>query len=110
MITTDDAKRIARELSRTIELSHSQALETIARASGHRDWNTFVAAAAPDHGDTEPVARQRVIPILRIFDHQLAREFYCQFLGFTWDWQHQFEPDLPVYAQVDRSGCVLHLS
>ncbi|AKT50579.1 glyoxalase superfamily protein [Arsenicicoccus sp. oral taxon 190] len=45
-----------------------------------------------------------------MFDRVLAREFYCAFLGFEWQWEHQFAPDLPVYAQVAREGRVLHLS
>jgi catechol 2,3-dioxygenase-like lactoylglutathione lyase family enzyme len=49
-------------------------------------------------------------PVLRIFDEDKAREFYLGFLGFTLDWEHRFEPDLPLYAQVSRSGVVLHLS
>lgn len=39
-----------------------------------------------------------------------ASGFYCDFLGFTWQWQHQFEPTLPVYAQLERGGTILHLS
>jgi len=50
------------------------------------------------------------IPVLRIFDVAKAQEFYCGFLGFAWDWQHQFEPDLPVFAQVSRAGLLLFLS
>ena len=50
------------------------------------------------------------IPILRIFDLAKAGEFYRDFLGFAWDWEHRFEPDLPVYAQVSRAGLRLHLS
>lgn len=49
-------------------------------------------------------------PILRIFDEAKAREFYLDFLGFTIDWQHRFEPGLPLYLQVTRAGCRLHLS
>jgi uncharacterized glyoxalase superfamily protein PhnB len=49
-------------------------------------------------------------PILRIFDEAKAREFYLDFLGFQVDWEHRFEPDLPLYMQVSRDGCVLHLS
>ena len=52
----------------------------------------------------------RTTPILRIFDEAKAREFYVDFLGFTIDWEHRFEPGLPLYAQVSRDGCVLHLS
>ncbi len=51
-----------------------------------------------------------VTPILRIFDEAKAREFYVGFLGFQVDWEHRFEPGLPLYLQVSRDGCVLHLS
>lgn len=51
-----------------------------------------------------------VTPILRIFDEAKAREFYVGFLGFRVDWEHRFEPGLPLYLQVARDGCILHLS
>lgn len=51
-----------------------------------------------------------VTPILRIFDEAKAREFYLGFLGFTADWEHRFDPGLPLYLQVSRGACVLHLS
>lgn len=51
-----------------------------------------------------------VVPILRIFDVARAREFYCDFLGFTVEWEHRFSPDAPLYMQVKRSGVSLHLS
>jgi uncharacterized glyoxalase superfamily protein PhnB len=52
----------------------------------------------------------RTSPILRIFDEGLARAFYVDFLGFTWDWEHRFEDNSPLYAQVSRAGLTLHLS
>jgi uncharacterized glyoxalase superfamily protein PhnB len=52
----------------------------------------------------------RPTPILRIFDEHKAREFYVGFLGFSVDWEHRFAPDAPLYMQVSRGGCVLHLS
>ena len=51
-----------------------------------------------------------VTPILRIFDEAKARQFYVDYLGFTVDWEHRFAPDLPLYLQIARDGCVLHLS
>lgn len=51
-----------------------------------------------------------ITPILRIFDEAKAREFYVDFLGFQVDWEHRFEPGLPLYLQVSRDECVLHLS
>jgi catechol 2,3-dioxygenase-like lactoylglutathione lyase family enzyme len=52
----------------------------------------------------------RTVPILRSFDEAKAREFYVGFLGFNVDWEHRFEPDLPLYMQVSRDGIVLHIS
>ena len=49
----------------------------------------------------------KVTPILRIFDEAKAREFYVDFLGFRVDWEHRFEPGLPLYLQVSREGCAL---
>jgi catechol 2,3-dioxygenase-like lactoylglutathione lyase family enzyme len=49
-------------------------------------------------------------PILRIFDEAKAKEFYVDFLGFSLDWEHRFEPGLPLYLQVSRGSCFLHLS
>ncbi|EHK62878.1 glyoxalase/bleomycin resistance protein/dioxygenase superfamily protein 23 [Achromobacter arsenitoxydans SY8] len=53
---------------------------------------------------------QAAIPILRIFSVEKARDFYLDFLGFTWDWEHRFEAGFPLYAQVHRGDLVLHLS
>jgi uncharacterized glyoxalase superfamily protein PhnB len=51
-----------------------------------------------------------VTPILRIFDEAKAREFYVDFLGFTVDFEHRFEAGAPLYMQVSRGDCLLHLS
>jgi catechol 2,3-dioxygenase-like lactoylglutathione lyase family enzyme len=50
------------------------------------------------------------VPILRILDEAKAREFYAEFLGFAFDWEHRFEPGTPLYAQISRGDCRLHLS
>jgi len=50
------------------------------------------------------------IPILRSFSEAKAREFYIDFLGFTVEWEHRFESDLPLYMEIKRGGLVLHLS
>ncbi len=50
------------------------------------------------------------IPVFRIFSVEKAREFYLDYLGFSLDWEHRFEPDLPLYMQVSRGPLVLHLS
>ncbi|MYM80977.1 VOC family protein [Duganella sp. FT50W] len=51
-----------------------------------------------------------ITPILRCFDEAKTREFFLDFLGFQVDWEHRFEDGLPLYMQVSRDGCVLHLS
>ena len=50
------------------------------------------------------------VPILRIFDVDKARQFYVGFLGFQVDWEHRFDATAPLYMQVSRAGCRLHLS
>ncbi len=49
-------------------------------------------------------------PILRMFDVAKAREFYIEYLSFNVDWEHRFEPKLPLYMSVTRGGCTLHLT
>lgn len=51
-----------------------------------------------------------VVPILRIFDEDAAREFYIDFLGFSVDWEHRFGENMPLYMQVSLNGCTLHLT
>ena len=50
------------------------------------------------------------IPILRIFSEDKAKEFYLEFLGFSLQWEHRFEANFPLYAQIKRSELTLHLS
>lgn len=50
------------------------------------------------------------VPILRSFDEEHARAFWCDWLGFEVDWEHRFEPDLPLYMQVRLGECLIHLS
>lgn len=53
---------------------------------------------------------QPAVPILRVFDEVKARDFYLGFLGFTLDWDHRFEPGMPLYMQISRGRCAIHLS
>ena len=52
----------------------------------------------------------KAIPVLRIFDEAKAREFYLGFLGFNVEFEHRFEPSLPLYMGIERAGLSLHLS
>ena len=57
-----------------------------------------------------PLQTLATIPVLRIFDIAKAREFYLDYMGFKVDWEHRFEPTLPLYMQISRGNLVLHLS
>jgi len=52
----------------------------------------------------------RIIPTLRSFDEAKAKEFYVGFLEFKVDWEHHFEDNTPLYMQISKDGCVIHLS
>lgn len=53
---------------------------------------------------------KQTIPILRIFDVQKAKDFYCGFLGFEVQWEHHFDDDSPAYIEVSRNDMTIHLS
>ncbi len=53
---------------------------------------------------------QKNIPILRIFDVAKAKEFYIDWLGFTIEFEHQFEPDTPYYIGIKKDDIQIHLS
>lgn len=40
----------------------------------------------------------------------LAREFYVDYLGCSWDWESREPATAPLYAQVSRDALRLHLS
>ncbi len=49
-------------------------------------------------------------PILRMFDVDKARDFYIGYLGFQVNWEHRFGDNFPLYLEIARGGCVIHLS
>lgn len=107
----DQAKAMAKRLRAALadtgaEVTHSATLELLAKSYGLKDWNTL-SAVSPE---SQP-SRNRVVPILRMFDWDKAQEFYLGYLGWTVDWVHRFEDHLPLYAQLSSSdGARLHLS
>lgn len=56
------------------------------------------------------ISFEKSIPIFRMFDERKAREFYLGFLGFSVEFEHRFEPDLPLYMGISRNGLQIHLS
>ena len=56
------------------------------------------------------VVTQTVIPQLRSLDAARSLAFYVDQLGFSIDWQHRFEPGLPLFVQLTREGQTLFLT
>ncbi|MCW4600222.1 glyoxalase superfamily protein [Janibacter hoylei] len=110
MTTLDQVKASARALRTSlatldVSVTHSQALELVAHQLGYRDWNTAIAALKPS-----TAGLGAVVPVIRVQDEQLAREFYFDYLGFTPEWEHRFEPGFPVYLRARRDDAILDLS
>jgi hypothetical protein len=102
-----DPKGMARHLrsalaDRNITVSHSEALELVARELGMRDWNTLAAARSAPDG--------YVVPVLRIFDEATALQFYVDYLDFRVDWRNDTGGHEPLYAQLSRGDARVHLS
>jgi uncharacterized glyoxalase superfamily protein PhnB len=105
------AKTLKAELAKAdLEISHSQALELVARQLGFDQWNILAAGIEADQQPLPAIGYQPPIPIFRIFDVDKAMEFYRNFLGFTVDFEHRFGENFPLYCQVSRGDCILHLS
>lgn len=49
-------------------------------------------------------------PIFRMFDVQMARGFYVDWLGFEIVFEHRFGDDYPLYMGLARDHITLHLS
>ncbi|MBC3951208.1 glyoxalase superfamily protein [Pseudomonas folii] len=114
MFSIEQAKQMAKRLRADLatssqEISHSAALELVAHQLGHKDWNTASALLTQEVAPTG-IAFDKSIPILRSFDETKAREFYLDFLGFSVEFEHRFEADLPLYLGITRDGLQLHLS
>lgn len=56
------------------------------------------------------MSSQSVIPQLRMTDAARSLVFYVDGLGFSIDWQHQFEPGLPLFVQLSRAGQTIFLT
>jgi uncharacterized glyoxalase superfamily protein PhnB len=107
-----DPKAMARHLrqalaDRGVTVSHSEALELVARQLGARDWNTLVAASS---ATTAATTDGHVVPILRVFDEAAALSFYADYLEFRVDWRNETGGHEPLYAQLSRGDARIHLS
>ncbi|WP_307720017.1 glyoxalase superfamily protein [Paenibacillus koleovorans] len=92
-----EAHRVRNRYTMLRAYNESRAAEPIVADSSHP-----TTPAAPDWNG--------VIPILRSFDESKARAFYVDFLGMQVDFEHRFEPSLPLYMQVSLGEVKLHLS
>lgn len=58
----------------------------------------------------ETAVTQTVIPQLRITNAERSLKFYCEGLGFSVDWRHQFEPGYPLFFSLTRHGQTIFLT
>jgi predicted enzyme related to lactoylglutathione lyase len=117
MRTYKDAKAMAKSLRESlathdVSLSHSECLEIVARQLGWEEWNSLSAALDVQAGrrvspETQGITFQPPVPIVRVSSLDEARPFYEEFLGFQFDWGF---PEGGTYAQISRSGVMLHLN
>ena len=56
------------------------------------------------------MALHPAIPIFRMFDPDMARRFYVDWLGFEVLFEHRFDEDAPLYLGLRRDGFQLHLT
>lgn len=119
MRTHQDAKAMAKAMrsalaEREVTISHSEALEIVARQFGLANWNILSAQIDTERGIApsaeSDIRFEQAVPIIRIFDVAKAHEFYLGFLGFTVDWEHRYGENFPLYTQISRAGLRLHLS
>ncbi|HET9144432.1 glyoxalase superfamily protein [Actinophytocola sp.] len=52
---------------------------------------------------------EQITPILRTGDAVAAVAWYAR-LGFTQDWEHRFEPGLPLFVSISRGAMRIFLS
>lgn len=113
-----DAKAMAKSLrislaEHGLELSHAQSLELVARQFDLPNWNVLASQIkTKSEGSRLPSAIpiSSAIPVIRSFDSDKAQAFYIRYLGFRVDWAHRHADHLPLYQQISRSGCLLHVS
>jgi uncharacterized glyoxalase superfamily protein PhnB len=63
----------------------------------------------PDRGGRALASGNRIYAANPDLPHK-AMEFYRDYLGFGVDFEHRFGDNFPLYCQVSRGACVLHLS
>jgi hypothetical protein len=110
-----DPKAMARRLRVELahygqDVSHSQALELVAKAYGLKDWNTLAARPRPGQV-TGGAAAAGAIPVLRVFGRDPAHAFYVDGLGFRLiDEQGNADLHEPVRMLVSLGAAVVQLT
>ena len=53
---------------------------------------------------------EQVIPVLRVSDIDIAKDFYLSFLKFDFDWEYKIKNGCYNYLQISKGKCILHLT
>ncbi len=56
------------------------------------------------------IAFERVVPTLRMFNVEKAKEFFVGFLGFKIDFEHRFGDNAPLFMRVSRGDALIYVS
>lgn len=102
MTADKDFKQLVRTYARSHRTSYASARQRL-----------LASTRAPETGaprEDPSMKFTTIAPVLRTFDTDKATEFYVDYLGMSVDWEHRFEPHLPLYRQVSRGDLVLHLT
>ncbi len=57
-----------------------------------------------------PGQLERCVPTFRVKEAEAACAYFTEKLGFQKDWEHRFEPGLPLFISVSRDDIAIHLS
>jgi L-amino acid N-acyltransferase YncA/catechol 2,3-dioxygenase-like lactoylglutathione lyase family enzyme len=74
-------------------------------AGTSEDGRRRVQPAGDDRG-----MRSHLAPVLRVVDATAAADWYARHLGFAIEFEHRFEPGLPLYVGLVRGDARIHLS
>jgi uncharacterized glyoxalase superfamily protein PhnB len=56
------------------------------------------------------ISCKRVVPILRMFDEAVTKQFYAEFLEFEVVFEHRFHDGAPLYMGLRKGDVELHVS
>jgi len=82
---------------------HDEVLQTV------RTGSSGSCAYDASKDTAEESVMEDTVPILHVADARASIDWYAR-LGFEVEWEHVFEPGMPLYVSLRRGSARLHLS